>query len=146
MPLTLDTSPDAQDLTLIHRFLSQESTWARGIPLALVQRSIRNSLNFGLFLAGAQVAYARVVSDYATFAYLMDVFVLPAYRGRGYSRRLMDAVKAHPQLQGLRRFVLVSNTARGLYAQYGFAAPARPESFMEINVVDAYVQAGEAPA
>jgi GNAT superfamily N-acetyltransferase len=118
--------------------LSEESSWARGISRPLVQESVRISLNFGLFVADAQVGYARVISDYATFAYLLDVFVLPEYRGRGYSRQLMSAVVAHPKLQGLRRFILVSSTACGLYQKHGFAPPAKPETFMEINVPNAY--------
>ena len=135
---TLTTAAEAQDVDVIHRFLSEESPWARGIPRSVVQESIQNSLNFGLFLGSAQIGYARVVSDYATFAYLLDVFVLPAHRGRGYSRQLMDAVLAHPRLQGLRRFLLVSSTARDLYRKYGFTALAKPETFMEINVPNAY--------
>jgi GNAT superfamily N-acetyltransferase len=136
--VTITTAVEDQDVDVIHRFLSEESPWAKGISRPLVQESVRNSLNFGLFVANAQVGYARVISDYATFAYLLDVFVLREYRGRGYSRQLMDAVVAHPRLQGLRRFILVSSTARGLYQQYGFAPPAKPETFMEINVSNAY--------
>lgn len=135
---TITTALDDQDVDVIHCFLSEESAWAKGISRTLVQQSMQNSLNFGLFVANAQVGYARVISDYATFAYLLDVFVLPEHRGRGYSRRLMDAVVSHPQLQGLRRFVLVSSTARGLYQRYGFAPLARPEMFMEVNVSNAY--------
>lgn len=136
--VTITTAVEDQDVDVIHRFLSEESPWAKGIPRSLVQESIQNSLNFGLFVKNAQVAYARVISDYATFAYLLDVFVLREYRGRGYSRQLMDAVIAHPKLQGLRRFVLVSSTARGLYQKYGFSPLAKPEFFMEINVPNAY--------
>src|SRR5262245_32870393 len=97
--LRISTDSRELDLALIHRFLSQESYWARGIPLAVVERSIRHSLCFGGFVGEAQVAFARVVSDYATFANLVDVFVLPAHRGRGYVTELMQAVMAHPQLQ-----------------------------------------------
>ena len=135
---TLTTAAEAQDIDVIHRFLSEESPWAKGIPRSVVEQSVRNSLNFGLFVGGAQIGYARVISDYTTFAYLLDVFVLPEHRGQGYSRQLMDAVIAHPKLQGLRRFLLVSSTARGLYEKYGFAPLAKPETFMEINVPDAY--------
>src|SRR5262245_23615788 len=94
------------DVPLIHRFLSGQSSWAKGIPLPLVQKSIDHSLCFGGFLGNTQVAFARVISDYATFANLVDVFVVPEHRGKGYSRALMSAVLAHPQLQGLRRFTL----------------------------------------
>lgn len=136
--MKISTAAEDQDIDVIHRFLSEESPWAKGISRPLVQECIRNSLNFGLFVENAQVGYARVISDYASFAYLLDVFVLPEYRGRGYSRQIMDAVITHPRLQGLRRFILVSSTARGLYQKYGFASLAKPEMFMEINVPNAY--------
>jgi GNAT superfamily N-acetyltransferase len=119
------------DAELVHRFLSQESSWAKGISLALVERSMANSLCFGGFLGKDQIAFARVISDYATFANLVDVFVLPQHRGKGYSKDLMAAVVAHPQLQGLRRFTLATGDAHGLYAQYGFTAPLFPQSLME---------------
>lgn len=119
------------DIAMIHRFLSQQSSWAKGIPLALVQKAIDHSLCFGGFLDGRQVAFARVISDYATFANLVDVFVLPEHRGQGYSKALMDAVVAHPLLQGLRRFTLATSDAHNLYAQYGFSAPRYPQSLME---------------
>ena len=119
------------DLRLIHRFLSEHTYWAKGIPFALVQRSIDHSLCFGGFLGKSQVAFARVISDYTTFANLVDVFVLPEHRGKGYGKSLMDAVFAHPQLQGLRRFTLATGDAHRLYAQYGFTAPLYPESLME---------------
>lgn len=121
----------AINLPLVHRFLSEESYWAKGIPIAVVEKSIENSLCFGGFVDGAQVAFARVVSDFATFGYLADVFVLPEHRGRGYAKTLMAAVFAHPELQGLRRFALATRDAHALYAQYGFTPLARPETFME---------------
>ena len=136
--LSLRTDPAVQDVDLIHRFLSEDSPWAKGIPKLLVRESIQNSLNFGLFESEAQVAYARVVTDYTTFAYVLDVFVLHEHRGKGYSRMLMEAVLAHPRLQGLRRLVLVSSTARGLYAKYGFAPLEKPETFMEITRANPY--------
>jgi GNAT superfamily N-acetyltransferase len=119
------------DTALIHAFLSTQTTWARGISLELVERAMDNSLCFGGFLGHQQVAFARVISDYATFANLVDVFVLPAYRGQGYSKELMSAVMVHPCLQGLRRFTLATGDAHGLYAQFGFTAPLRPASLME---------------
>jgi GNAT superfamily N-acetyltransferase len=127
------------DRQLIHRFLSEESSWARGIPLALVERAIDHSLCFGAYLEhGEQVAFARVVTDQATFAYLVDVFVLPAYRGRGYSKRLMAAVLEHSALQGLRRFMLATSSAHALYAQFGFTPPERPATLMERYRPDVY--------
>ena len=138
--VSITTNPSDLDVECIHRFLSEESAWARGIPLDLVRLSIANSLNFGLFVGSSQVGYARLVTDHATFAYLMDVFVLPAYRGRGLSRQLLETVMAHPTARKVRRFVLVSSTARGLYEKFGFSAPAKPETFMEINTSNAYAR------
>jgi GNAT superfamily N-acetyltransferase len=126
------------DVGFIHRFLSEQTYWARGIPREVVERSIANSLCFGGFLGPRQVAFARVISDFATFANLVDVFVLPELRGRGYSKALMAAVLAHPRLQGLRRFMLATSDAHGLYAQFGFTAPANPQTLMERYVPDVY--------
>jgi len=136
--LNISSDKAELDVPAIHHFLSTQSTWAIGIPLATVQRAIDHSLCFGGTLDCRQVAFARVVSDYATFAYLVDVYVLEEYRGRGYSRRLMEAVVAHPDLQGLRRFMLATSTAHGLYADYGFTPPLRPEALMERYVPDIY--------
>ncbi|WP_114470564.1 GNAT family N-acetyltransferase [Pseudorhodoferax soli] len=136
--LQIVTAADKQDVVLIHRFLSQESAWAKGIPFETVRESVRNSLNFGGLIGASQIAYARVVSDYATFADLLDVFVLPEHRDRGYSAQLMAAVMAHPRLQGLRRFMLHTSTAHRLYAKYGFTPPARPEILMERFIPNAY--------
>jgi GNAT superfamily N-acetyltransferase len=127
----ISTELERLDVTMIYRFLSEESTWAIGISRDIVERAIDNSLCFGGYVDGRQVAFARVVTDYATFANLVDVFVLPPYRGRGYSKQLMDAIMAHPSLQGLRRFTLATFDAHGLYARYGFAEPSRPELLME---------------
>ena len=127
----VSTDRDALDVALIHRFLSTQSTWARGIGIDLVRRSLDHSLCFGGYLGDEQVAFARVVTDRATFANLVDVFVLPAHRGRGYSVELMAAVMAHPDLQGLRRFTLSTGDAHGLYARHGFAPPLYPQSLME---------------
>lgn len=131
MTFLIDTDPARLDRDTIHRFLAAESTWARGIPRATLERAIAGSLCFGGYLDGALVAFARVITDRATYANLVDVFVLPAHRAQGYAARLMEAILAHPDLQGLRRFQLASTTARGLYARYGFTAPKLPESLME---------------
>lgn len=138
----MDISNDQARLQIdvIHRFLSSQSTWAIGIPREVVERSIINSLCFGGYENNQQIAFARVVSDYASFAYLMDVFVLPEHRGRGLSLQLMRAVIAHPQLQGLRRFMLASSNARGLYQHFGFRQLANPDIMMEINVPDIYTK------
>ena len=136
--LRISTDKAELDLQLIHEFLSGQTYWAKDIPFALVQASIEHSLCFGGFLGNTQVAFARVISDYTTFANLVDVFVLPGHRGKGYSKALMDAVFAHPQLQGLRRFTLATGDAHGLYAQYGFTAPLFPQTLMERYIPDIY--------
>lgn len=129
------------DLRLIHRFLSEQTSWAKAIPFSVVEHAIANSLCFGGFVGNEQVAFARVISDYATFANLVDVFVVPEHRGKGYSKMLMASVFAHPQLQGLRRFTLATGDAHGLYAQFGFTAPAYPSTLMERYVPDIYAAA-----
>jgi len=129
------------DRDLIHAFLGTHSTWARGISRELVERSIEHSLCFGGYLGERQIAFARVISDYATFANLVDVFVLPEHRGHGYSKRLMHAVLSHPDLQGLRRFTLATGDAHGLYAQFGFSAPSKPEWLMERYFPEIYAPA-----
>lgn len=138
----MDISNDKSRLQIdvIHLFLSSQSTWAIGIPRDVVERSIDNSLCFGGYEGDQQIAFARVVSDYATFAYLMDVFILPEHRGRGLSLQLMQAIMAHPQLQALRRFMLASSNARGLYQEFGFRQLANPDIMMEINVSDIYTK------
>lgn len=139
--LRVSTEEAELDVPLIHHFLSRNTYWAKDIPLPLVQKAIANSLCFGGFIGNDQVAFARVISDYATFANLVDVFVLPEHRGRGYGKSLMDAVFSHPQLQGLRRFTLATGDAHGLYAQYGFTAPQFPASLMERYFPNIYASA-----
>ena len=130
--LRISTEKSELDLALIHDFLATGSSWAQGISFDTVRKSIEHSLCFGGYLGQAQVAFARVISDFATFANLVDVFVLPAYRGRGYSKAMVESVIAHPQLQGLRRFTLATFDAHDLYARYGFAPPSKPDTLMEI--------------
>jgi GNAT superfamily N-acetyltransferase len=131
-----------RDIDVVHGFLTMHSTWARGIDRARVERSIRQSLCFAGRLPNDDglIAFARVITDRATFAYLADVFVLPAHRGRGLARRLMEAVIAHPDLQGLRRFMLATSDAHGLYAAYGFAPPLHPQTLMERCDPDIYLR------
>ncbi len=131
----ITTDKTRLDLRVIHGFL-RRSYWAAGIPLEVVERSIRNSLTFGLFCAEEQVGFARVVTDRATFAYLADVFVLEGHRGRGLGGWLMETVLSHPELQGLRRWMLATADAHGLYERYGFTALKAPESFMERHAPD----------
>lgn len=119
------------DVPLIYRFLSENSTWAVGIARGTVEHAIDNALCFGGYLDGRQVAFARVVTDYATFAHLCDVFVIPEYRGRGYAKQLLRVVMEHPSLQGLRRFTLNTSDSHSLYERFGFTAPQRPDTLME---------------
>jgi GNAT superfamily N-acetyltransferase len=122
--------PALLDLDVVHGFL-RESYWATGIPREVVERSVRGSLCFGVYEASSQIGFARCVTDRATYAYVADVFVLPSHRGRGLSKWLMECILSHPDLQGLRRWGLVTADAHGLYAQFGFGPPARPERHME---------------
>jgi pyridoxal 5'-phosphate synthase glutaminase subunit Pdx2 len=133
----ISTDPARLDLDVIHGYLVQ-SYWAEGIPRETVARSLRGSLCFGLYHAGAQVGFARVITDRATFAYLADVFVLPAHRGHGLGKRLMATIQSHPELQGLRRWLLGTRDAHGLYRQFGFETPADPSLWMEIHRRDVY--------
>ena len=134
-PIVVDSDPARLDLAVVHGFLAA-SYWARGIPLAVVERAIRQEIDLD--------ALSKDMTDRATFAYLADVFVLDSHRGRGLSKRLMDAVVAHPELQGLRRWMLATRDAHGLYAQYGFTAIAAPEPFMQRHDPDVYARAGGA--
>ncbi len=134
----VDTHKAKLNISLIHHFLSSQSTWAKGIPLSVVEKSIEHSLCFGGYVHNTQVAFARVISDFSTYAYLLDVFVLEAYRGNGFSKQLVKAVMSHPQLQDLRRFSLATSTASGLYAQFGFTPLANPQIMMERHFPSLY--------
>jgi ribosomal protein S18 acetylase RimI-like enzyme len=127
----ITSDPAAVDLNAVHAYL-RRSYWAEDIPRDLLARAVANSIPFSVKLGAEQVGFARVITDRATFAYLSDVYILEAYRGRGLARRLMDAVMAHPDLQGLRRFSLTTRDAEGLYRQYGFTALATPQRHLEI--------------
>jgi len=116
----VSTDRERLDIALVHRFLSTQAYWAIGRPRETVERALRNSLPFGLYEDNSQLAFARVVSDYATFAWLADVFVLPEHRGRGLSKLLLQVIFAHPDLQGLRRWVLATKDAQELYRKFGF--------------------------
>lgn len=136
----ITTDPARVDLEVVHGFL-RTAYWCEDIPRELVERSVRNSINFVLLHADRQVGFARVVTDRATFAWIADVFVLESWRGRGLSKWLMRTVLAHPDLQGLRRWVLATRDAHGLYTQVGFTPLGRPERFMERSVPDPYRRA-----
>jgi GNAT superfamily N-acetyltransferase len=139
----ISTDRGRLDIALIHEFL-RSTYWARNIPRDVVERSMRNSLCFGAFQGGQQAGFARVITDFATIGYVVDVFVVPEHRGRGVSKLLMRAIRAHPQLQGLRRFLLATRDAHGLYAQFGFEPLAQPEQFMTIHQPGVYGGGNEA--
>jgi GNAT superfamily N-acetyltransferase len=129
---TISTDKARLDRDLIYRFLSEESYWSKGTTRSFFERALAGCLCFGLYdETGAQIGFARVGTDYATLAWLSDVFVLPAYRGRGLSHFIVQSVMAHPQLQGLRRWMLATSDAHGLYRKYGFRPPD-PSGLMEL--------------
>lgn len=134
----ISTNSSRLDLGLIHRFLVEESYWARERTLEQTKTAIENSICFGVYDGERQVAFARVVSDKATFAYVGDVFVVEDYRGRGISKMLMQYIVEHPELQGLRRWVLATRDAHGLYEQFEFAPLRHPERWMEKTAPNAY--------
>jgi len=127
----ISTDPARLDLVMIHEYLSRETYWAKGRSFEVVQRSIDNSFPFGIYKDNRQVGFARVVTDYATFAWIADVFVLPGDRRQGLSKWLMEIILAHPQLQGFRRWVLATKDAHSLYARFGFIPLHKPERWME---------------
>ena len=152
----ISTDPRRLDLDAIHEFLTH-SYWAKGIPREVVVRSIEQSLCFGIYdearaqlphpasaarCGAPQVGFARVISDFATFAYLADVFVRDAYRARGLGKWMMESIVDHPRLQGLRRWVLVTRDAHGLYRKFGFRPVKAPDRYMEFDGADIY-QIGE---
>jgi GNAT superfamily N-acetyltransferase len=120
------------DLPAIHKFLATESYWATGVPLDVLRRAIEGSVVFGVYRGEEQVGLARAVSDRATFAWICDVFIVEAHRGKGLGKWLMECIVAHPELQGLRRWMLSTRDAQGLYSQVGFTPLANPGRFMEI--------------
>jgi N-acetylglutamate synthase-like GNAT family acetyltransferase len=140
--LLFSTDKKRIDLDVVYLFLSK-SYWAKGIPRETVARSIRNSLCFGVYKRGKQVGFARVISDYATYAYIGDVFVVEAYRGEGVGQRLMKWIMEHPNLQGLRRWSLVTRDAHGLYSRFGFTPLKSPERHMEIHNANVYNSGGD---
>jgi GNAT superfamily N-acetyltransferase len=126
----ISTDPSRLQLDAIHAYLTR-SYWSPGIPKEVVARAMANSMCSGIYLADTQVGFARVISDKATFAYLADVYVLEEHRGQGLSKRLVERILGHPDLTGLRRFLLATSDAHGLYAQFGFKPLAVPDRMME---------------
>jgi GNAT superfamily N-acetyltransferase len=139
----ITTDVEAFDVDAIHAYLTR-SFWAAGISRVLVEKSLRDSLSWGLFDGDRQIGFARMVTDRATFAYLCDVYILEEYRGQGLGKWLMDEVMAHPDMQGLRRIMLVTRDAHGLYERHGFTPPHNPERHMEVFRPGLYRQAAVA--
>jgi N-acetylglutamate synthase-like GNAT family acetyltransferase len=140
---TISCDPTRLDLDVVHGFIAG-SYWAKGIPRPLLERSIANSLCWGVYHTSGQVGFARVISDKATFAYLCDVFISEGHRGKGLSKALVAAILAHPDLQGLRRWMLVTVDAQHLYEQFGFKVVPQPERHMEIHRSGLYLE-GQPP-
>ena len=134
---TVTCDPAKLDRVVIARFLAS-SYWAKGIPAVTVDRSLESSLCFAVLDGERQIGFARVISDRATIAYLGDVFILPEYRGRGLAKWLMECIVSHPDLQGLRRWILATRDAHGLYERFGFTPLKKPEVFMERHDPDVY--------
>lgn len=136
--LVFSTDKSKLDIPFVHGFLSAHSYWAKGIPLELVRRSVEHSLSIGIYSDGKQVGFARVITDYATFGYLADVFVTPPFRGKGISKQLMTFILDIDEMKILRRFLLATADAHALYSQYGFKPLKSPDRFMEIHQPDIY--------
>lgn len=146
----VSTDKNKLNVPFIHNYLSTQTYWAKNIPKEIVQKSIDGSFCFGLFVVenilesiqinatGRQVGFARVITDYATFAYLADVFIIDNFRGKGLSKRLMETIINHPELQGLRRWMLATKDAHGLYAQFGFLRLDKPERIMGFKPFEEY--------
>ncbi|MBP1839988.1 GNAT family N-acetyltransferase [Formosa algae] len=137
---TISTDINKLDISSIHEFLSNDTDWSYNIPLETLTTSITNSLNFGLYYQEKQIGFARVISDYATIVYLGDVYVLPAYRGKGLSTWLITEIMAHPNLQGLRRWILLTDTADWLYKKFGFTSLPKPEIYLEKHNPKVYLK------
>ena len=133
----ISSDKNLMDIDAIHAYLSR-SYWAENIPYDIVKKALENSLCFGVFYNSSQVGFARLITDFTTFAYLADVYILEDHRGKGLSKKLMATIVAHPQLQGLRRMVLATADAHGLYEKFGFKGLANAQTFMEIWDPDVY--------
>ena len=134
----ISTEKARLDLKAIHHFLSTQAYWSLNIPFSRIEKAAAHSLNFGIYFNEQQVGYARIISDFSTIAYLGDVYVLPEFRGRGLSKWLIQTTMEHPELQGLRRWLLGTRDAHGLYQQFGWTHIANPEKWMEVHNKEVY--------
>lgn len=139
---TIQTGYSNMDIDAIHRFLTTESYWAKDIPRETVDNALRHSLCIGVFLNGQQIGFSRLITDYTTFAYLADVYVEPGHRGKGLSKRMMKHIMEQEFVNRLRRIVLATDDAHGLYRQFGFQSPENPETLMEIRRKNLYTLTG----
>ena len=139
MKITISTDQSKLDFYLIYTFLHTESYWAKGIPFEVVQKSIKNSICFGVYKEERQIGFARVITDHSTFAYLADVFIVKEFRRKGISKQLMHHIRSHPDLQGLRRWMLATVDPHSLYEQFDFKNLSLPERFMEISEKNFYL-------
>ena len=140
--LRISSDKSELDIGVIHAFLRDHAAWSKGISRNTVERAIEGSLCIGAYLGGRQIGFARVVTDMATFGYLCDVFVLPEYRSRGYAAEMMRYIFDSEMLKGLRRIVLVTSDAHGVYSPHGFTGLAHPERYMELHRPDVYAPSG----
>lgn len=134
----ISTNKSKLNINTIHKFLSEEAYWCENIPFEVVKKSIENSFCFGVYHDEEQIGFARLVTDYSTYAYLADVFILPSHRGKGLGTMLMEEIINHPELQGLRKISLATSDAHRLYEKFGFGPPEKPETLMEIFNPDIY--------
>ncbi len=134
----ISTDKTKLDIAVIHNYLCNESYWAKNIPIDIVEKSIEGSFCFGVYNSNKQIGFARLITDHATFAYLADVFIANEYRGKGLSKMLMKEIMGHPSLQGLRRWMLATRDAHGLYAQFGFVPLDKPERIMGMKPFEEY--------
>lgn len=132
MKIEISTDQNRLDVAMIHAFLANDSYWVPGIARSSVEKCIEHSLCFGVYADGRQIGFARVVTDRVRFAHLLDVFVLPDFRGQGIAKRLMEHILSHPELRTIARYTLNTRDGHGFYARYGFAAPANAERQMEL--------------
>lgn len=128
---SIDSDPQRFNLAWVHNYLANDAYWAKGIPYPVFLKSIENSLCFGVYHNSMQVGFGRVITDFATFAYLADVFIAENQRGKGLGKWLVEHILGHPDLQGLRRWMLLTSDAHGLYEHYGFRLVKHPERVME---------------
>ncbi|TWF38816.1 acetyltransferase (GNAT) family protein [Chitinophaga polysaccharea] len=137
---TVSTDRSRLDINAIHDYLSRESYWSQNIPFDIVKQSVENSIPFGVYHGQQQIGFARVITDNALFGYLADVYILTPHRGKGLSKLLMRTIMDHPVIKGLRRLLLITSDAHGLYRQFGFTEIPNPEKYMQVHIADLYTK------